>query len=678
MIFNNPNFITFSGEPITGRTPTKTLVLGDWPMTQAQQGGVAHAYKLFCDTVRLSPAGYHVQNRVLQDGTTVRMISNNGIDTVEVRPVGGGGSIITCIFRGVPSSNTNKNGVLELGPSAKWTYHFVGGMPKALTPVGPLVDHPGHITWTGKGFRLGGQEVVLSWRGPDDRYSASTGWSLATGGDIVGHELGLIGDRTYLYKDTSFVWFHGRPVNTGIIKVIAAALHRPDPTDKSKVVLRVCSDNYPQDSTTRGFVVFDLVPTGAAEPGPLAGIVNATGFDILNTYPATQFSTATNLPVTGTWVTRQRPHFNNLGDELATSINWRDVGANPMRLVAVCFDPTTWSMLSTYGPTGTSTHAKTATTSFTWVPTASPPLAESATVDFVESWTFQNKVLLAADFKDAAFVYMTLSVSTTRTLTVSSYASRGAADTESRTEVNTALIQAEHSVHGLLATRNYSSTKLQAVSTYAAQHTLSQSGAEYFWQPRFAHMVGDLSRDLFAIGLPVAQSLSISYDGPAAGDSTLLYATGVPISSNRQTLSYDVFSGSSAVVTNTVGSYAAAANPQLGSTTSISAPRQSAIIALESETPLASFSTADAVDFLDAAGWSYAVLPLSKHTATVDGGRAAYFGVAWPYDLGGLEITLVKDPKNKRYRVLTVPPYAPGALPTICAPVFLSVTEIRK
>lgn len=82
-IFNNKDFITFAGEPITGRVPPRTTVYGP-TMNAAQFGGVAHAYKLFGDAYRLSPAGYHVQNRVLADGTKIRMTSNNGVDTVKV------------------------------------------------------------------------------------------------------------------------------------------------------------------------------------------------------------------------------------------------------------------------------------------------------------------------------------------------------------------------------------------------------------------------------------------------------------------------------------------------------------------------------------------------------------------------------------------------------------------
>lgn len=89
-LFNNPNYISFGGESVTGRVPPKTFVYGRG-MNALQKGGVTHAYKLFCDMVRFSLAEYHVQERDLPDGTRIRMVSNNGIDTLHVWPAGGGG-----------------------------------------------------------------------------------------------------------------------------------------------------------------------------------------------------------------------------------------------------------------------------------------------------------------------------------------------------------------------------------------------------------------------------------------------------------------------------------------------------------------------------------------------------------------------------------------------------------
>ena len=88
----NNNFMTFGGESVTGRVPTQMIVYAPegYQLSEMQQGAVSHVYKLFCDAVRVSVAGYHVQNRILPDGTKVRMESNNGVDRVMVWPVGGG------------------------------------------------------------------------------------------------------------------------------------------------------------------------------------------------------------------------------------------------------------------------------------------------------------------------------------------------------------------------------------------------------------------------------------------------------------------------------------------------------------------------------------------------------------------------------------------------------------
>lgn len=90
MSLRNQHWITFGGEPVTGMTPTQVRVFSDTPglvMNAQQEGFVAHAYKLFCDAINIStfPNGYHLQNRIAPDGTTVRMESNLGVHRVFVR-----------------------------------------------------------------------------------------------------------------------------------------------------------------------------------------------------------------------------------------------------------------------------------------------------------------------------------------------------------------------------------------------------------------------------------------------------------------------------------------------------------------------------------------------------------------------------------------------------------------
>lgn len=89
MRVNNPDYLSFGGKPITGRIPP-TMVVDGGVLTQEQYGGVIHAYKLFCDMTKLAIGDYQVANRILKDGTRVRMISINKADTVLVWPTGGG------------------------------------------------------------------------------------------------------------------------------------------------------------------------------------------------------------------------------------------------------------------------------------------------------------------------------------------------------------------------------------------------------------------------------------------------------------------------------------------------------------------------------------------------------------------------------------------------------------
>lgn len=89
---NDPVFIDFDGTPIPGRVPPKLTVHGG-PLSQGQYGAVAHAFRRFKDSVRGSKAEYLVQNKVLKDGTKVRMVSIQDHDYVHVWPVGGGGKV---------------------------------------------------------------------------------------------------------------------------------------------------------------------------------------------------------------------------------------------------------------------------------------------------------------------------------------------------------------------------------------------------------------------------------------------------------------------------------------------------------------------------------------------------------------------------------------------------------
>lgn len=88
MTLFNQGWTTFGGDPITGRVPTEMIVYADRgvELNEEQLGAVLHAYKLFCDAIKVTafPSGYHVQNRQHADGTRTRMTSNLEVHKVQV------------------------------------------------------------------------------------------------------------------------------------------------------------------------------------------------------------------------------------------------------------------------------------------------------------------------------------------------------------------------------------------------------------------------------------------------------------------------------------------------------------------------------------------------------------------------------------------------------------------
>jgi hypothetical protein len=87
----NGTFLTFEGEPVPGRMPTRVITLGENPMTPDQANAVVQMYQLFCAANAVSPALFSVVNRTLEDGTSVRMESRDGDDRVFVTPASTGG-----------------------------------------------------------------------------------------------------------------------------------------------------------------------------------------------------------------------------------------------------------------------------------------------------------------------------------------------------------------------------------------------------------------------------------------------------------------------------------------------------------------------------------------------------------------------------------------------------------
>ena len=79
----NQNWIGLDGKPVTGRVPpTIRMVAG--VMTPALMAEVAHRYQLFCLTKQAAVGDFFVSDRMLPDGSRVRIVSNMGVDVVMV------------------------------------------------------------------------------------------------------------------------------------------------------------------------------------------------------------------------------------------------------------------------------------------------------------------------------------------------------------------------------------------------------------------------------------------------------------------------------------------------------------------------------------------------------------------------------------------------------------------
>lgn len=86
MKVHDPLFIQFDGTPVTGRAPARVRIPSGATLTGFQEGGVRKAYSAFRTSLNLSIAKFSIQERVLIDGTRIRMVSNQDQDVVYVWP----------------------------------------------------------------------------------------------------------------------------------------------------------------------------------------------------------------------------------------------------------------------------------------------------------------------------------------------------------------------------------------------------------------------------------------------------------------------------------------------------------------------------------------------------------------------------------------------------------------
>jgi hypothetical protein len=198
MSLRNQHWINMAGDTVTGRPPPKMRIMNANAVTEGQYGEIAHAYKLFSDAVNVASAPFLIQNRVLTDGSRVRLESRQGVDVVLVWPVAGGKlSIKTPPFFCIPfdetyritpkqdtyfmkSFSTSTNGKAPvLGKLVKATNcSFIPRVPD-INGVYQLsaVSHPGNQTWFANlvvdGEKHESTGYVLSWWGQPNRYSQS-------------------------------------------------------------------------------------------------------------------------------------------------------------------------------------------------------------------------------------------------------------------------------------------------------------------------------------------------------------------------------------------------------------------------------------------------------------------------------------------------------------------------
>lgn len=79
----NQHWIGFDGAPVTGRAPPRLRMMAG-VMTPPLMAEVAHRYQIFCLNKQAAVGDYFVSDRVLSDGSRVRLVSNAGMDFVMV------------------------------------------------------------------------------------------------------------------------------------------------------------------------------------------------------------------------------------------------------------------------------------------------------------------------------------------------------------------------------------------------------------------------------------------------------------------------------------------------------------------------------------------------------------------------------------------------------------------
>ncbi len=536
----NQHWVTHGGEPVTGRVPTNLRVLSTPPgrVLNAQQwGAVCHAYKLFCDAVQGSahPDGFHVQNRRYSDGMVLRMESLQGVHQVRVLiRAGDDDDGLGPDFLCVPTHYNTTNGVTNAWDNGvKWRNY-----PRRAPPVTPpnsaisASRHPGPTVWSSPHFLdTNGQRLILSWKGPPHRYQTNLntyhcGWFYHYGGIncayvTFGGPFTSITNSVDQLIDRTVVWFGLERKTLPVEKVIAASLHRPDPIHApNSVVLRVCSNSYPQATTTRSMVVFDLISTAVPNVGAstLASLLEATTYQIVGTYPApSSYSNAVrNNPgaaADGAWEEFSRPHFDENGARLALMVYTR-VAVNQYGLAARSLLMPSWDVEEEVR----------CTQDFTQTAQATSSLAGSV-YSFAQSFDSlaEHVAVGCPDYFGGQFVYLKATTLTEQEGSNSSThnSATGAATGESETQ-STVTWTLEHSAKGVVASTTFSASETANgsglnVLTPGGTISIARTPARFPWRL----VLADLSQDFVFVATDEEAGEPYAYENVAVVDALL-------------------------------------------------------------------------------------------------------------------------------------------------------------
>lgn len=551
----------------------------------------------------------------------------------------------------LPWSAAAPTGYPAAAPSSYWPRVLTSAAPVALMPFQPphssLGYHPGATSWCNPDITLNNLPVVLTWRGPDYRYSPCTDWAVINDGNwSLGH-LQQLGQGMDPFVDSYIVWVNGKRIGTPVTKIIAAALYKPEPVDRpQRIILRLFTDYYfPSIGADRMTAFYDVECAGAdaeARVLTLARLVAGDELAITATYPGPVYSAP------GWRKLVQRPHFNQSGTAIAGICSWNTF-YKPFTLAAS--DPAAPVLMAVAEVTSSADHAQASVWSWVGEPTWTGTTTDTVTTSETEI----KQTFYAADF--VGDVPVTLYTEATVTRTTSSSGTYAAtfgppegsgpeavyetyADTTSSMTISNRTIRLVHTLHGELKSKTYT-------GSIGAQTTVLHQDNGFF--------CGDLSKNMICFGL-AETDITYSQDSINAVDTKT-----VTRYNPRYLLEFWYLSPTSAALVKSAhtvtGGYhfTGSTDPYVYAVTPPSSGGYW-------RSPLTIYSyTSTAVRNQTApANWEWPF----QHAAADPLGRVAYFG-AGQYQQGANVLLRAADDT-----LLTVPAYAPGGYPnTLMSPV---------